>query len=93
MKQQKALTDVFKTTTETTRLAILILLMDKPRVVGELLEAIGINYARISSHLNRLSVEKFISFEREGNFKRFSIVNNKYEKIQALIKAGEDLVQ
>jgi ArsR family transcriptional regulator len=71
MKQERQLPQTFcasrlKVLADTTRLAVLEILMDGPRHVGELNAFLGLEQSLLSHHLKVLRKEGFVEATREG---------------------------
>lgn len=62
----QALARFFRVLGDPTRLAILELLLDGPRSVSELVEALGVSQSRVSNHLACLRWCRFVEAERRG---------------------------
>src|SRR6267154_614887 len=56
----------FRVLSDPTRLAILELLLQGPRTVSELVEALDVSQSRVSNHLACLRWCEFVDTEREG---------------------------
>jgi DNA-binding HxlR family transcriptional regulator len=64
----------FRVLSERSRLAIVALLMERPRVVEELAEAVRISPATCSHHLRRLEAIGLVRHVADGPYRRYSLV-------------------
>lgn len=69
----EAVARLFAVLAEPTRLAILQELKGGPRVVSELVEALGAKQANVSKQLGILHTAGLLSRERDGNLVRYAI--------------------
>jgi DNA-binding transcriptional ArsR family regulator len=76
---------LFRVLSDPTRVAILELLMDRPRNVSELVEATGAGQSRVSTHLACLRWCGFVVGERSGRNVVYSIVDT---DVGQLVDAG-----
>ncbi|MCE0497313.1 MAG: metalloregulator ArsR/SmtB family transcription factor [Methylacidiphilales bacterium] len=72
---------LFGILSESSRLKLLRALMVGPRTVTELIQDTQMKQGNISKHLGVLLDARFVGREREGNFARYSIID---EKLYAL---------
>ncbi len=68
---------LFGILSEPSRLYLLRELMGGPRTVTALLAATGMKQGNVSKHLGVLRQARFISRERDGNFVRYSIADER----------------
>lgn len=72
----------FRVLSDPTRLAILELLLEGPRSVSELVEALDCPQSRVSNHLACLRWCEFVDAEREGRQVTYRI---REQRVRALI--------
>ena len=75
----------FRVLSDPTRLAILELLLEGPRTVSELVEALDCPQSRISNHLACLRWCEFVDTERQGRHVTYRIRDT---RIRPLMAAG-----
>jgi DNA-binding transcriptional ArsR family regulator len=75
----------FRVLSDPTRLRILELLLDGPRTVSELVEALDCPQSRVSNHLACLRWCKFVDAEREGRQVTYRILD---QRVRGLVKAA-----
>lgn len=83
MKSESSMTDayleevarLFATLAEPSRLKLLRALMEGDKTVTELVEATGMKQGNVSKHLGVLTLARFLSRNRDGNFVRYSIAD------------------
>jgi DNA-binding transcriptional ArsR family regulator len=68
---------LFAILAESSRLKLLRSLMPGSMTVTELVEATGMKQGNVSKHLGVLLDARFVAKEREGNFARYSITDDK----------------
>ena len=69
------------------RLLILCALLEKPMTVGELAgEVPGISGPAISQHLQKLRAGQLVQAEKQGQFVRYSIKDERLYALMALLK-------
>lgn len=69
------------------RLLILCALLEKPMTVGELAgEVPGISGPAISQHLQKLRAGQLVQAEKQGQFVRYSIKDERLYALRALLK-------
>jgi DNA-binding transcriptional ArsR family regulator len=62
-----------KVLADTTRLAVLQILMEEPKHVGELNAVLGVDQSLLSHHLKVLRQEGFVSATRDGKSVLYSV--------------------
>ena|SRR6476469_5348244 len=65
-----------KVLADTTRLAVLQILMEEPKHVGELNAVLGVEQSLLSHHLKVLRKEGFVSAVRDGKAVLYSVAPN-----------------
>jgi len=65
-----------KVLADTTRLAVLQILMEEPKHVGELNAVLGVEQSLLSHHLKVLRKEGFVSATRDGKCVLYSVAPN-----------------
>ncbi len=68
--------DKLKLLADTTRLAVLESLMDKPKRVGELMELLGVEQSLMSHHLALLREAGLVESVREGKSVLYQLAEN-----------------
>ena len=68
---------LFGILSESSRLKLLRALMEKPLTVSELIEATGLKQGNVSKHLGVLLNARFVAREREGNFARYALADQR----------------
>ena len=69
------------------RLLILCALLEKPMTVGELAGAVsGISGPALSQHLQKLRAGQLVQAEKQGQFVRYSIKDERLYALMALLK-------
>ncbi|MEM7752727.1 MAG: metalloregulator ArsR/SmtB family transcription factor [Pseudomonadota bacterium] len=63
------------------RLRILALLVDEPKQVGELEEALGLGQAYVSQQLARLRAEGIVAGDRNGRAVHYRVVDDRVEPL------------
>lgn len=58
--------DMFRLMGDANRLRILMLVLDRPRAVGEIAAAAGLSQSLVSHNLGRLRVSRLVRAERRG---------------------------
>lgn len=66
---------------ESSRLKLLRALMEQPLTVSELMEATGMKQGNVSKHLGVLLNARFVAREREGNFARYALADQKLHQL------------
>jgi DNA-binding transcriptional ArsR family regulator len=69
------------------RLMILCLLMEGPRTVTEVCEALDARQSLVSQHLIRLRQSRLVKAERKGNFVEYSIADSPAGDIVAILQS------
>lgn len=75
------LSKFFRGLGDPTRLKILILLMERERHVGELVEQLGVAQGRVSTHLACLRWCGYVQSRREGNRVFYAVTDERVRKI------------
>jgi DNA-binding transcriptional ArsR family regulator len=65
-----------KVLADTTRLAVLQILLEEPKHVGELNAVLGVDQSLLSHHLKVLRQEGFVSAVRDGKAVLYSVAPN-----------------
>ncbi|MBF6557709.1 MAG: winged helix-turn-helix transcriptional regulator [Acidimicrobiales bacterium] len=78
----------FRVLSDPTRLAILELLLQRPRTVGELVGTLECSQSRISNHLACLRWCEFVDTERQGRQVTYRI---REPRVRALIEAAQSM--
>ena len=79
---------LFRVLGDPTRLGVLRLLLERPRTVSELVEAMGSSQSKLSNHLACLRWCRLVDGEREGRHVTYRVTD---PRIRALIEAADDL--
>ena len=80
---------VFAGVSDTTRLHILLLLLERERNVSELVSLVSASQGRVSMHLQCLRWCGFVSSERRGKYVYYRVRD---PRVRQLIKLAQDLV-
>jgi DNA-binding transcriptional ArsR family regulator len=80
---------VFAGVSDTTRLSILLLLLEHERNVSELVSLVGASQGRVSMHLQCLRWCGFVSSERRGKFVYYRVRD---PRVRQLVKLAQELV-
>src|SRR5215813_13172293 len=80
---------VFAGVSDTTRLSILLCLLEGERNVSELVTLVGASQGRVSMHLQCLRWCGFVSSERRGKFVYYRVCD---PRVRELIKLAQDMV-
>ena len=76
-----------KALSDENRLLILCALLEKPMTVGELAGAVpGISGPALSQHLQKLRAGQLVQAQKEGQFVRYSIKDERLYALMALLK-------
>ena len=78
----------FRVLSDPTRLAILDLLLEGPRTVSELVEALDVPQSRVSNHLACLRWCEFVDTEREGRQITYRLRDR---RVRGLISAARSM--
>jgi DNA-binding transcriptional ArsR family regulator len=78
----------FRVLGHPTRLRILALLLEEPRTVSELVEAVGSSQSRVSNHLACLRWCGFVETERHGRQITYRLCD---PRVRDVLAAGEEL--
>ena len=79
----------FQVMADPTRVRILELLLDGERNVGELVESLGLQQGRVSSHLGCLRWCGFVATRREGKYVYYSLVD---ERVVTLMRLAHGML-
>jgi DNA-binding transcriptional ArsR family regulator len=79
---------LFRVLGNPTRLAILELLLDRPRTVSELIDRLGCSPSRVSNHLACLRWCGFVEAERWGRTATYSIRD---QRVAAVLAAARQV--
>jgi DNA-binding transcriptional ArsR family regulator len=82
------LADLFQVLASPIRLAVVRLLLDGERCVGDLIEALGIAQPRLSNHLACLRNCGLVQTRRQGNFIYYAIAD---PRVVEIVRMGEAL--
>src|SRR5919198_88276 len=80
---------VFAGVSDTTRLSILLCLLERERNVSELVALVGASQGRVSMHLQCLRWCGFVTSERRGKFVYYRVCD---PRVRQLIKLAQDMV-
>ena len=80
---------VFAGVSDTTRLRILLLLLERERNVSELVSLVGASQGRVSMHLQCLRWCGFVTSERRGKYVYYQVRD---PRVRQLVKLAQDLV-
>jgi DNA-binding transcriptional ArsR family regulator len=80
---------VFAGVSDTTRLSILLCLLERERNVSELVTLVGASQGRVSMHLQCLRWCGFVSSERRGKYVYYRVRD---PRVRQLIKLAQDMV-
>ena len=89
VSEVELLARVFAGVSDTTRLAILLLLLERERNVSELVSLTGASQGRVSMHLQCLRYCGFVSSERRGKFVYYRARD---PRVRQLVKLAQELV-
>lgn len=82
---------LFGILSEASRLKLLRALMQGPLTVSELIDATGMKQGNVSKHLSVLLNARFVAREREGNFARYTLADQKlYQLCELMCMRIED---
>jgi DNA-binding transcriptional ArsR family regulator len=79
----------FQVMADPTRVRVLELLLDGERNVGELVDALGLQQGRVSSHLACLRWCGFVGTRREGKYIYYSLADR---RVVALLKLAHGML-
>lgn len=79
----------FQVLADPTRLRIVELPLERERNVGELVEALGVQQGRVSSHLACLKWCGFVEHRREGKYGYYRVADG---RVRELIRLAESLL-
>lgn len=88
MDSDAAVTSLFQTLASPVRLAVLRLLLDGERCVGDLLTNLPIAQPRLSNHLACLRACGLVQTVRRGTFVYYAIAD---PRLAAVLRLGEEL--
>lgn len=72
---------LFGILSESSRLKILRALMQGPLTVSELIDETGLKQGNVSKHLGVLLHARFVAREREGNFARYTLADQRLSQL------------
>ena len=78
---------VFAGVSDTTRLQIVLVLLERERNVSELVASIGVSQGRVSMHLQCLRWCGFVSSERRGKYVYYRVRDERVRELIALARA------
>jgi DNA-binding transcriptional ArsR family regulator len=81
-----SLAPFFRVLGDTTRLAILVRLLDRPHTVSELVAALGVPQSRVSNHLACLRWCRFVIAQRDGRRVHYQVADARVEHVLALAR-------
>lgn len=70
------LADLFKVFSDTTRIKILYSLINQPRSVGDIAEAVGATQSAVSHQLRTLKQARLVRFDRDGRSLIYSLADD-----------------
>lgn len=70
------LADLFKVFSDTTRIKILYVLMERDQCVADIAEAIGATQSAVSHQLRILKQARLVRFQRHGKSMRYSLADD-----------------
>lgn len=76
---------LFGILSEPSRLKLLRALMTKPMTVSELMEATEMKQGNVSKHLGLLLNVRYVAREREGNFARYTLADDRLRQLCELM--------
>jgi ArsR family transcriptional regulator, cadmium/lead-responsive transcriptional repressor len=71
----------FRVLGDPTRLAILELLLDRPRTVSELVDALAVRQSKVSNHLACLRWCRFVEAERAGRQVTYRVADRRVRRV------------
>jgi ArsR family transcriptional regulator, cadmium/lead-responsive transcriptional repressor len=74
----------FRVLGDPTRLAVLELLLERPRTVSELVDALGVSQSRVSNHMACLRWCRFVESEREGRHVTYRVADRRVRRVLEL---------
>jgi DNA-binding transcriptional ArsR family regulator len=80
----------FRVLGDPTRLAIMELLLERPRTVSELVDALGIRQSKVSNHLACLRWCHFVEAERAGRQMMYRVVDR---RVRRVLEHGRQLAE
>lgn len=90
LSRPEVLAAFFQGLSDPTRVRILELLVERPRTVTELQEALGLAQGRISSHLACLRWCGYVVALADGRYNRYQLVD---ERVRAILGDAESIVR
>ena len=81
-----SLAPFFRVLGETTRLAILDRLLDRPQTVSELVAALGVPQSRVSNHLACLRWCRFVIAQRDVRRVHYQVADAGVEHVRAMAR-------
>ena len=73
-----------------SRVQILVCLLDGPRTVSELMDALGMEQSAVSHQLRILREHELVKAERDGRLRRYAMYD---EQVRVLLAAGLEHVE
>src|SRR5262245_19770410 len=71
----------FRVLGDPTRLAVLELLLDRPRTVSQLVDALGVSQSKVSNHLACLRWCRFVETERAGREVTYRVADRRVRRV------------
>lgn len=90
LSRPEVLAAFFQGLSDPTRVRILELLVERPRTVTELQEALGLAQGRISSHLACLRWCGYVVAIADGRYNRYQLVD---KRVRAILGDAESIVR
>ena len=72
---------LFRVLGDPTRLAVLELLLDRPRTVSQLVDALGVSQSKMSNHLACLRWCHFVETERAGRVVTYRVADRRVRRV------------
>ena len=86
-EQARKIAELMGQLANVNRLLILCALLEKPMTVGELAGTVpGISGPALSQHLQKLRAGQLVQAQKEGQFVRYSIKDERLYALMALLK-------
>jgi ArsR family transcriptional regulator, cadmium/lead-responsive transcriptional repressor len=90
-EEMRLLAKLFNGFANSTRLSILLLLMQRGEMkVGELVDELGAPQPRVSDHLRCLAWRGYVLVRREGRNAYYAVAD---ERVMQILELGEELLQ
>ena len=80
----------FRVLGDPTRLAVLGLLLEGPRTVSELVDALGVRQSKVSNHLACLRWCRFVETERAGRQVTYRVADR---RVRRVLEHGRQLAE